>query len=135
MGDAGSTWLGFIIAMLALLTVSWGWLSAWQWLILGAAFVTDASVTLARRLLRGEKVTQAHRRHAYQALSRRWESHRAVTLLFIAIDVVWLLPLALWAGMGAAGWLAALVAYAPLVALALLAGAGAPEVKETITAR
>ena len=129
MGDAGSTWLGFITAMLALLTISWGWLSPWQWLILGAAFVTDASVTLARRLLNREKVFQAHRRHAYQALSRRWRSHRKVTLLFIAINVIWLLPLAFWAGTGAMGWLAAVLAYAPLTALALLAGAGAPEEK------
>ena len=127
MGDAGSTWLGFIIAMLALLTVSWGWLSAWQWLILGAAFITDASVTLARRLLQREKVFQAHRRHAYQALSRRWSSHRRVTVLFIAINAVWLLPLAYWAG--TAGWVAAAIAYAPLVVLALVAGAGAPETK------
>ncbi|HEY0920853.1 hypothetical protein [Devosia sp.] len=125
MGDVGSTWLGFVLAALALLTVSWGWLSAWQWLILGAAFLTDASVTLGRRLLRRERVFEAHRRHAYQALARRWRSHRRVTLLFIAIDVAWLLPLAAWAG--GAGWPAAALAYAPLVALALLAGAGAPE--------
>ena len=125
MGDAGSTYLGLVIALLALHSISWGWLSAWQWLILAAAFVTDASVTLARRLLRRERVFEAHRRHAYQALSRRWGSHRKVTVLFIAINVVWLLPLAYWAG--TAGWVAAAIAYAPLVVLALLVGAGAPE--------
>jgi len=128
MGDVGSTWLGFVLAVLALLTMSWGWLSLWQWLILGAAFVTDASVTLARRLLRGERVLEAHRRHAYQALARRWRSHRRVTLLFIGIDLAWLLPLAVWAA--GAGWVAAALAYAPLVALALAAGAGAPEQAE-----
>jgi Fuc2NAc and GlcNAc transferase len=129
MGDAGSTYLGFVIAALALLTIAWGWLSLSQWAILGAAFVTDATVTLTRRLLLREKVFEAHRRHAYQALSRRWRSHRKVTLLFIAINVVWLLPLAWLAGSGGLGWPLATLAYAPLAALAFYAGAGAPEVK------
>lgn len=127
MGDAGSTYLGFVIAVLALLTVSWGWLSLWQWLILGGAFVTDATVTLLRRLLNRERIVEAHRRHAYQALSRRWQSHRSVTLAFIAINVIWVLPLAYWAGTGVPGLLAAIVAYLPLAGLALYAGAGAPE--------
>ena len=132
MGDAGSTYLGFVTGILALLTISWGWLTLWQWAILGAAFVTDATVTLVRRLLAREKFYEAHRRHAYQALSRRWNSHRRVTLLFIAVDVVWVLPLAF-----AAGWwedlgpLLAVVAYAPLALLAIRAGAGAPEVDDS----
>lgn len=125
MGDAGSTYLGFMIAMLALASIAAGWLSLPQWLILAAAFVTDATVTLARRLLQRERVFEAHRRHAYQVLSRRWRSHRKVTLGFILVNVVWLLPLA-WAA-GRWGWLAAFVAYVPLVALAIHFGAGAPE--------
>ncbi|HEV7277014.1 MAG TPA: glycosyltransferase family 4 protein [Devosiaceae bacterium] len=128
MGDAGSTYLGFLIAVLALTTVSLGWLTLWQWLILAALFAVDATVTLCRRLLLGERVFEAHRRHAYQRLARRWHSHRRVTLAAIGVNVLWLLPLALLAG-----WYAdfspviALVAYLPLVALALGAGAGAPE--------
>lgn len=129
MGDVGSTYLGLMISALALLTVAWGWLDLWQWLILAALFVTDASVTLVRRLLGGARVFEAHRGHAYQVLARRWRSHRRVTLLYLATNVIWLLPLALWAGAGAPGWLAAFVAYAPLVALALVAGAGAPETR------
>lgn len=136
MGDAGSTYLGFIIGILALLTISWGWLTLWQWAILGAAFVTDASVTLIRRLLQRERIAEAHRRHAYQTLARRWNSHRRVTLLLIAINVIWVLPLAYAAGrLEDLGWLIAMVAYAPLVALAILAGAGAPEAKRTRTAK
>lgn len=130
MGDAGSTYLGFIIAVLALLTITWGWLTAWQWTILGAPFVTDATVTLLRRALQRERIVEAHRRHAYQALSRRWGSHRRVTLLLIAIDLIWVLPLAFVAGWQESfGVLVAMVAYAPLVVLVLVAGAGAPEVK------
>lgn len=131
MGDAGSTYLGFVIAVLALLTIAWGWLSAWQWAILGAPFVTDATVTLLRRLLAGEKVFEAHRRHAYQVLSRRWKSHLRVTLLFIGVDLLWALPLAFAAGaFDDFAPLVTILAYAPLVVLALMAGAGAPETAE-----
>lgn len=125
MGDAGSTYLGFVIAVLALITIASGALTLPQWVILAAAFVSDATVTLTRRLLLGEKVFEAHRRHAYQVLSRRWSSHRRVTLSFIGINLIWLLPLAYAAQ--AWGWLAVGVAYLPLVGLALYLGAGAPE--------
>jgi Fuc2NAc and GlcNAc transferase len=131
MGDAGSTYLGFVIAVAALLTMAWGWLSPYQWLIVGAAFVTDATITLTRRLLMREKIFEAHRRHAYQALSRRWRSHRKVTLAFIATNLVWLLPLAFLAGTQP-GYAPALtvLAYAPLTLLAVLSGAGAPEAQD-----
>lgn len=127
MGDAGSTYLGFMLAMLAMLTIASSWLTLIQWAILGALFVTDATVTLLRRLLLREKVFEAHRRHAYQHLSRRWSGHVPVTLSFIGINIVWLLPLA-WVST-LPGWAlpAVLLAYLPLIGLALYAGAGAPE--------
>ncbi len=128
MGDVGSTYLGFMIAWFALSTVAAGWLGPLQWLILVALFVSDATVTLVRRFLQGEKVFEAHRRHAYQVLSRRWQGHMPVTLLAAAVNVVWLLPLAWWAGLHPpTAWLALLLAYLPLVAGAIWAGAGAPE--------
>ena len=125
MGDAGSTYLGFVIAVLALLSIVNGTLTLPQWLVLSATFVTDASVTLARRLLMRERVFEAHRRHAYQVLSRRAGAHLPVTLGFIALNVVWLLPLSYLAAMW--GWPVVVVAYAPLIVLALYFGAGAPE--------
>jgi len=127
MGDAGSTYLGFTIAVLALITIAAGQISLPQWLILGAAFITDATVTLVRRVLNRERVFEAHRRHAYQALSRRWQSHRKVTLAFIALNLIWLLPLAYIAGLAGWGWPAVLIAYLPLIGLALYFRAGAPE--------
>lgn len=127
MGDVGSTYLGYALAALALLTIAEGRIGLAQWAILAAAFAVDASVTLVRRLLRGERIAEAHRLHAYQALSRRWGSHRPVTLCFIALNVVWLLPLAwLAATPGWAGGALAL-AYLPLIALAFIFGSGAPE--------
>jgi Fuc2NAc and GlcNAc transferase len=128
MGDAGSTYLGFMIAVLALMTIAAGWLTLAQWAILVATFVTDATVTLVRRLLLRERVFEAHRRHAYQVLSRRWGGHQPVTLSFTGLNLIWLLPLAYVAALQ--GWAvpAVLLAYVPLIGLALYFGAGAPEV-------
>jgi Fuc2NAc and GlcNAc transferase len=127
MGDAGSTYLGFLLALMALSTIADGLLSLPQWLILGALFVVDASVTLLRRLLNRERIFEAHRRHAYQALSRRFGRHLPVTLGFAGLNLVALLPMAMLAGLPGWAWPAAAITYVPLVIAALLLGAGAPE--------
>ena len=128
MGDVGSTWLAFMIFALALLSVQAGWLSYATWLVLAAVFVTDATVTLLTRLLRGERWYEAHRNHAYQKLARRWGGHRPVTLRAVAVNMLWLAPLAgactAWP-QWAFGW--ALLAYAPLVVGAIALGAGRQE--------
>lgn len=123
MGDAGSTFLGFMIAYAALATIVEGWLTLWQWLILTGLFVADATVTLGRRALRRENIFAAHRMHAYQHLSRRWKGHRPVTLLAIALNVGVLLPLATTAASPAT----VAVTYVGLGLLVLIAGAGARE--------
>lgn len=127
MGDAGSTFLGLLIAFFGLATIALGWLSLWQWLILAGLFVADATVTLLRRLRLGEQVTLAHRRHAYQRLARRWGSHARATGLYLGINLVWLLPLAALAGDSVGGLLVAVLAYAPLLVMMLRVGAGLPE--------
>ena len=132
MGDVGSSYLALMIFFVALLTVQAGWLPYQAWLILGAVFVTDATVTLLTRMARRERWAQAHRSHAYQRLAQRWRSHRAVTLGVIAINLLWLLPLA-WAcatwpeANGGSSWGWAALAYAPLVAGVLAAGGGRAE--------
>ncbi len=128
MGDTGSTYLGLMIAFFGFSTIASAWLSIWQWLILGALFLTDSLVTLLRRALNREAVWEAHRRHAYQALQRRFRSHARVTVLALAIDVLVLLPLAWLAGqLPHWGWLIALATFAVLVPAAIRAGAGARE--------
>ena len=134
MGDAGSTYLGFMIVFVGLVTIASGAVTLAQWSILAAAFVTDATVTLARRLARRERVFEAHRRHAYQHLSRRWKSHRRVTASFIGVNLVWLLPLSWLSAIPGWTWPALALAYLPLVAIAVLAGAGAPEQSRTQSA-
>jgi Fuc2NAc and GlcNAc transferase len=128
MGDVGSTFLGYMTAVLVLLEVAGGWLGPWEALILAAAFATDGTVTLLRRALRGEAIMTAHRRHAYQHLARRFGSHQRVVLAFAAVNLCWLLPVALFAhALPGIAPLLAILAYAPVTALALLAGAGRPE--------
>lgn len=68
MGDAGSIPLGFLAAAMGL----WGWQQslwpAWFPLLVFSPFVVDATVTLIKRAIRGEKVWEAHREHYYQRL-------------------------------------------------------------------
>jgi Fuc2NAc and GlcNAc transferase len=115
MGDVGSTYLGFVLFVFGIVSTFEGWLSFPVWLILGALFVADATITVLRRILRGERWMEAHRQHAYQRLSRRWNSHRAVTWLAIVTNLAYLLPLAFaamrWPDLA---WVAAGVAYLPL---------------------
>ena len=128
MGDAGSGFLGFVLATLALATSREGFIELWSWVILLGVFVTDAAVTLLRRLLRGERVYEAHCSHAYQHAARRWGGHRPVTLLVGAINLGWLLPLAWLATIRPAeGWAFTVLAYLPLVLLALLGRSGVSE--------
>lgn len=128
MGDVGSTWLAFMVFALALLSVQAGWLNYATCLVLAAVFVTDATVTLLTRLLRRGRWYEAHRIHAYQKLTRRWGEHRPVTLRTVAINVLWLAPLAgacaAWP-QWAFGWV--LLAYAPLLVGAIVLGAGRPD--------
>lgn len=130
MGDVGSTWLAFMVFALALLSVQSGWLSYAAWVVLAAVFVTDATVTLLTRILRGERWYEAHRSHAYQRLSRRWRGdrkagHRSVTLLVAVVNVLWLAPWAWACVKWPAGAVAFVVAaYLPLVFAAFWLGAG-----------
>jgi len=128
MGDVGSGYLGFVIAVLAIAATRQNPAALWTWLILTALFVVDATVTLVRRLIIGERVYQAHRSHAYQRFARRWGSHRRVTLTVLAIDVLWLLPCAAFAALHPAhAAVTTLVALAPLFLIAVAAGSGRRE--------
>lgn len=128
MGDAGSGFLGITLGVLSLQAA---WIAPqlfWSWLILLGVFIVDATYTLLRRLLRGDKVYEAHRSHAYQYASRQFSRHLPVTLVVGAINLLWLLPIALWVGCGGMdGLLGLLISYAPLSYLAFKFKAGALE--------
>jgi len=76
MGDAGSVPLGFLAGALGVLGWSRGYWPLWFPLLVFAPFVCDATLTLLRRLLRGERVWQAHKEHYYQRLVRMGFGHR-----------------------------------------------------------
>jgi Fuc2NAc and GlcNAc transferase len=127
MGDVGSGFLGFTLAAVGLMANRNGPLPIAVWPILGGIFLVDATVTLFRRVARGDKWFEAHRMHAYQHLALRWGSHLRVTLAVIATNVFWLLPWAWYAAVqpAHAAWAAA-IALLPLVVLAFISGSGKP---------
>lgn len=131
MGDAGS---GFLGLTLGLLSIQGAWINPaffWSWIILLGVFVVDATLTLLRRLMRRQKLYEAHCSHAYQYASRKYGAHRPVTLVVGAINLLWLLPVSVLVGLGYVdGTVGVLVAYSPLVWLGFRFKAGAAEAQE-----
>ncbi|MBV4474342.1 MULTISPECIES: MraY family glycosyltransferase [Pseudomonas] len=125
MGDAGSGFLGIILGVLSLQAA---WIDPallWAWLILLGVFIVDATFTLLRRLIRGDRIYEAHRSHAYQFASRHFGKHLPVTSAVAVINVLWLLPIAVcvvYFKMDGAGALT--LAYVPLILLAVKFRAG-----------
>jgi UDP-GlcNAc:undecaprenyl-phosphate/decaprenyl-phosphate GlcNAc-1-phosphate transferase len=80
MGDAGSIPLGFLAGSLGI----YGWhLHCWLFwfpVLVFSPFIVDATVTLIKRLLKREKVWQAHREHYYQRLIQLGWGHRKTAL-------------------------------------------------------
>jgi Fuc2NAc and GlcNAc transferase len=128
MGDVGSGFLGLMIPMLELEASVRGAIPLQVWVILGGLFLSDATVTLLRRMIGGQRWAEAHRSHAYQRLARRYKSHRLVTMGSIAINMLWLLPWAWYADASPQHATASLVvALVPIFFLVVTAGAGKPD--------
>ncbi|TRZ56394.1 MAG: glycosyltransferase family 4 protein [Rhodocyclaceae bacterium] len=85
MGDAGSISLGFLAAVLGLTGWTLGAWPPWFPVLVFAPFLVDASLTLLRRILRGERFWEAHRDHYYQRLIRMGWSHRRTALAEYAV--------------------------------------------------
>jgi Fuc2NAc and GlcNAc transferase len=96
MGDTGSNFLGYLLAAIAIITINQHQLGVAFWLIAPAIFWVDASVTLARRLLTGQTIYRPHRTHAYQHAALRLNSHKKVSVAIAAINLLYLIPLALF---------------------------------------
>jgi Fuc2NAc and GlcNAc transferase len=133
LGDVGSGYLGYVVAVLALEANRQDSVAVWIWLILGGVFFVDATVTVVRRSLRGERVSQAHRSHTYQRLARRWRSHGQVTLAVMALNLVWLLPCAAAAAkIPRYAALFVIISLAPLAVLAVAIGSGGAETSSSV---
>lgn len=85
MGDAGAAPLGFLAGALGIYGWSRGVWPLWFPLLVFAPFICDATLTLLRRLLRRERVWQAHREHYYQRLVRMGYGHRGTALFEYAV--------------------------------------------------
>jgi UDP-N-acetylmuramyl pentapeptide phosphotransferase/UDP-N-acetylglucosamine-1-phosphate transferase len=120
LGDVGSVPLGYLLGFLLLELARRGeWQAA---LILPAYFLADASLTLLRRLLRGERIWQAHREHFYQRAVQNGLSHDAVVMRVIAADIV--LIACAWAATVGWGFVALAVAVVAVLALLVELGRG-----------
>jgi UDP-N-acetylmuramyl pentapeptide phosphotransferase/UDP-N-acetylglucosamine-1-phosphate transferase len=88
LGDVGSIPLGFLLGWLLLSLMQDGyWAAA---VILPAYYHADASLTILRRMFRGERIWQAHKQHAYQQAVQRGWSHKAVVLTILPANIAFI---------------------------------------------
>lgn len=125
MGDVGSSFIGYTLGVLALLSMHHGTMTVWTWFILLGVFVVDGTLTLGIRVFRGMNWREGHCSHAYQNAARFYKSHGKVTGTVLLINVFWLAP---WGWLSvrypAIGFYLCIVALCPLVLLAVKFRAG-----------
>jgi len=92
MGDVGSLPLGFIFAALLLYGAGTGAFSYPVALMVMLLFVTDASLTLLWRVIRGEQWYNAHRQHLYQRMIAHGWTHGRVAMVYQAVNLTLVLP-------------------------------------------
>lgn len=135
MGDTSSLYLPLVVMSVALLTIKLGTLTYPFWLILVGAFVADTTVTLLTRMATGQKWTDPHHSHAYQKLARLRQSHLTALLTYIAVNLFYLLPLALAAlAWPEVAWPLVVIAYLPLIVFSLVMAAGRAETGHPVIA-
>ena len=88
MGDAGSVPLGFLAAAFSLAGWRDGDWPFWFPALVFAPFIVDATLTLAKRMLRGERFWLAHKTHYYQRLVQMGWSHRRTALAEYALMIL-----------------------------------------------
>jgi UDP-N-acetylmuramyl pentapeptide phosphotransferase/UDP-N-acetylglucosamine-1-phosphate transferase len=84
MGDGGSIPLGFLAGVFGLSGIRAGTWPEWFPLLVFLPFVADTTVTMIRRIARGEHLFEPHKTHYYQRLHRMGAGH-AGTLLFYGV--------------------------------------------------
>lgn len=133
LGDVGSVPLGYLLGWLLLsLALAGHWAAA---AILPLYYLADATLTLARRLARREKVWIAHRDHFYQQPVRKGASHLAV-IVPVATTNLFLIGLACASVLTGANWTPVLAAGAVVVLLLvyLASHRGRPSARPTASA-
>lgn len=87
MGDAGSIPLGFLAASIGIVGWDRNLWPVWFPVMVFSPFVLDATVTLLKRAIRGERVWRAHREHYYQRLVQLGAGHRNTALIEYALMI------------------------------------------------
>lgn len=88
MGDIGSIPLGFLAGAFTLVGVQGAIFDAWVPALIFSPFIVDATVTLLRRAVRGERIWRAHREHYYQRVVLAGWGHRKTVIAEYAVMVV-----------------------------------------------
>ncbi|MGY6215452.1 MraY family glycosyltransferase [Methylolobus aquaticus] len=129
LGDVGSGFIGYSLALIALADMRspGGGLGLPVWVILNGLFVVDATYTLARRFITGQRWYSPHRLHAYQKAATILGGHRPVVIYALCINTLWLLPCA-FAAQRWPNWAVPLlgIALLPLLTLVVRLKAGDP---------
>jgi len=86
MGDVGSTQLGFILVVMGIYFHDTFEFSILNWIMITSPFWFDATLTLLRRWRNGEKLGEAHKKHAYQRIVQSGFSHLKVNMFLIGIN-------------------------------------------------
>ncbi len=132
LGDVGSLFLGWTLALFAIWYSVQGYTNLWSWWILMGVFIVDASLMLLVKLLRKQHLFEAHKSHIYQQLAEHYGSHVRVTLGVLMVNGCWLLPWAYLAHHYSAwGGVILLVSWLPLIiiAIAIHRGRGGKQVR------
>lgn len=88
MGDVGSVAIGAFFAVLTVIGAHKYDIPIVSFMILLGVFIFDATVTLVMRLLKGEKVWQAHHQHYYQRLSHQGVAHNKIVVGLIVLMIL-----------------------------------------------
>ena len=88
MGDVGSTLLGYNMAIFTIYYTNQEATNFWIWIVLFGLFWFDATLTLFRRNKNKEKLSQPHKKHAYQRLHQSGWKHDKVVLFSIFINII-----------------------------------------------
>lgn len=100
MGDSGSGYLGFVLGFSLLQALTHNRTLFFASLMLSSLFIADASITLLFRFLRGENLTEAHNKHAYQGFARKLGDHKPIYLGLWCINLLYILPITLAYALG-----------------------------------
>ncbi len=92
MGDVGSLALGFVLAALLVYGTGSGKFGIPVALMVLLLFLTDSTMTLLARVIRGERWYNPHRQHLYQRLIAHGWTHGQVALLYQAVNLAFVLP-------------------------------------------